>query len=92
MLHRIVMNIIQVTSKIHFVPDGVLPESLLPKFHATSDADRSFVGFGEVGLEGVHDLAKVAVLGWLDEQMEMVGHKDVAQHRKRVQFFDPSQR
>ena len=72
MLDRIVMNVIEMTLEVQFIPNGVFPEAFLPKLHVAGYADGLFLGFGKIGLEGMHDLAEVAVSGWFDEQVEVV--------------------
>jgi len=70
--HRIVMNVIQVSLEILFISDDVIPEALLPELHPARDAQRLFIGLGEIGFEGMHNLTKVAASRRLDEQVEVV--------------------
>ena len=80
------------TLKVYLVSNDMVPKALLPELHAASDAYGSFVRFCEVGLERMHNLAKIAAPRWFNKQMEMLVQKNVTQHRKGVQFFDPAQR
>jgi hypothetical protein len=91
MLDWIVVDVVQVPLQVCIVTNDVVPKAFLPELHGACDTHNALVSFGKVGLEGVHDLAKRAASSGLDEQVEVIGEEDIAQHGKGMQFFDPMQ-
>ena len=55
------------TLQIHLIPNDVIPKASLPELDTVCGTRALLVCFGKVGLEGVHDLAKVAFSCWSDE-------------------------
>ncbi len=78
--------------QISLISNDVIPEAFLPELWAACNADGLFVALGKVGLERMHDLAKVTVPGRLEQQVQVIWQKDIGHHRERMQVLDNMQR
>ena len=92
MFHRIVVDIVQMVLQVSLISNDVVPKTPLPEFQVACNADGLLVGLGKVGLERMHDLAKVAAPGRLEQQVQVIWQKDIGHHRERMQVLDNMQR
>ena len=97
MLHRVVMDVIQMAIAVGFIADGVFPEAPLP------DAARSLAEPGarsrllaaaageersrEGGFDGCDSAGKIGIaIGQRDQKMQMIVQQDDRTQHKRVQL------
>jgi hypothetical protein len=68
----------------------MIPKPFLPKIHGLCgfQAELSFVFPREIWFKRMHNFTKVTLPGGLNNQMEMIGEKDIFQQIKRMEFFD----
>ena len=93
MLDRIIVNVVEMVFEIPVISNDMIPKPLLPELHGLRrrQTNHFLVFFGEIGLERVHDVTEIAFASRLDNEMKMVGKKDITQHRKGMKFFDTLQ-
>ena len=89
MLDGVVMDVMQVIFKISVITDDMIPKAFLPEFHRISNRQPKslLICFRKIGLQGVHDLTKVAP-GYLNQNMKMVVQEYLSEHIERVIFLD----
>jgi hypothetical protein len=91
MMHWIVVNIAEMMPQILFISNYVIPKTFLPELHRPMNADGAFVFKRKVALEQMHDLAKGIADGRSNQEMEMIGQEDKAQHVKWLNRLHPMQ-
>jgi hypothetical protein len=62
-LDRIVVHIIEVTAQILFIPDHVIPETLLPDMYCAGHVAPRLEIEAKVPLDGMHNLEKATSAG-----------------------------
>ena len=87
------MYIMQVVFQIFMVTDDMIPKTTLPKFHVFfgENTRKRFVSLREIGLERMHNLAKVTFARRLNNQVKVIRQKHVSNHIEWMQSLYVSQ-
>lgn len=87
MLHRVVVNVVDVILEVLIITNDVILKALLPKLHPPINSQRVFVRMGEVRFCRLHDRAETAGAIRPDQQVHVIGQEHISKHDKRVQFL-----
>ena len=92
MFDRVVMNVIDMVGVVNFVPDNMIPKAALPYMRRRGDLVCLLVIQCEIAFNGMQQFTDVGCFWDKDEQMEMIGHKGIRSHLKRIICFRDTHR
>jgi len=90
MLHRIIVNVMEVVHIVPFISHDVVPKSSLPQSGAFGYGIHFLEIECNIPFDRMHNLRDAGVGENLNKEMEMIGQKHKSSHAKRILFLDSS--